>query len=99
MEAWNRNSTAYLCLQENLTFLPPLFLFDCRLTGKIIKCINVGSYNYLGFAENVGPCHDAAEETTKTLGVTTCSPRLELGKITLVFSSKDGNDAIRLTYK
>lgn len=59
----------------------------------------MGSYNYLGFAENVGPCHDAAEETTKTLGVTTCSPRLELGKITSVFCSKDGNDGKKLFYK
>lgn len=52
-----------------------------RLTGKTLKCINAGSYNYLGFAENHGPCHDAAEVTTKEVGITTSSPRLELGKL------------------
>ncbi|KAK2553864.1 Serine palmitoyltransferase 2 [Acropora cervicornis] len=27
-----------------------------RLTGNTTKALNLGSYNYLGFAENVGPC-------------------------------------------
>ncbi|KAL7642761.1 UNVERIFIED_CONTAM: hypothetical protein RMT77_006049 [Armadillidium vulgare] len=50
-------------------------------TGRKMNCLNVGSYNYLGFAENVGPCHDTSAETTKTLGMMTSSSRLELGSM------------------
>ncbi|XP_042871408.1 serine palmitoyltransferase 2-like isoform X1 [Penaeus japonicus] len=81
-DCWNRTICsvpgAIIDLMERTT---PDYGWTMKLTGKIIKCINVGSYNYLGFAENVGPCHDAAEETTKALGVTICSPRLELGNM------------------
>lgn len=53
--------------------------FD-RLTGKILRVMNMGSYNYLGFADNFGPCIDASEEATKTYGLGVCSTRHELGK-------------------
>lgn len=55
------------------------FFID-RLTGKILHAMNMGSYNYLGFAENVGPCADASEEATKTYGLGVCSTRHEIGK-------------------
>lgn len=42
--------------------------------------INMGSYNYLGFAENVGACADAAIESTKKYGVGVGSTRCELGE-------------------
>lgn len=44
------------------------------------EVINMGSYNYLGFAENVGACADAAIESTKKYGVGVGSTRCELGK-------------------
>ena len=44
--------------------------------------MNFGSYNYLGFAESVGPCADLAEEATKEYGVAVGSTRRELGKLT-----------------
>lgn len=50
-----------------------------ELTGTTSTAINMGSYNYLGFAENVGPCIDADEEKIKSHGIGTCSSRLELG--------------------
>ncbi|XP_071520281.1 serine palmitoyltransferase 2 [Panulirus ornatus] len=79
-DCWNRTISsvpgAEIDLMERYT---PDHGWTMKLTGKIIKCINVGSYNYLGFAENKGPCHDRSEETTKEVGITTCSPRLELG--------------------
>lgn len=31
-----------------------------ELTGRKIEALNLGSYNYLGFAQNKGPCTDAA---------------------------------------
>lgn len=61
----------------------PDYGWTMNLTGKIIKCINVGSYNYLGYAENKGACHDEAEETTKNIGVTTGSPRNEMGSLAI----------------
>lgn len=41
--------------------------------------INMGSYNYLGFAENTGFCADAAAEVTLKYGVGVCSTRQEMG--------------------
>lgn len=42
--------------------------------------INMGSYNYLGFAENVGACADAAVDVTKKYGSGVGSTRCEIGK-------------------
>ncbi|KAB7495509.1 Serine palmitoyltransferase 2 [Armadillidium nasatum] len=53
-------------------------------TGRKMNCLNVGSYNYLGFAENVGPCYETSAETTKTLGMMTSSSRLELGSMRIL---------------
>ncbi|XP_077302730.1 serine palmitoyltransferase long chain base subunit [Arctopsyche grandis] len=50
-----------------------------RYTGSETKCINLGSYNYLGFAEATGVCADDAEESIKKYGLTLASPRAELG--------------------
>ena len=41
--------------------------------------INLGSYNYLGFAENTGPCADSAAEVTMKYGVGVASTRQETG--------------------
>lgn len=48
-------------------------------TGTTSKCLNMGSYNYLGFAENQGKCTDSVKETIRTNSIATCSPRQELG--------------------
>ncbi|XP_045620042.2 serine palmitoyltransferase 2 isoform X1 [Procambarus clarkii] len=81
-DCWNRTICsvpgAEIDLMERYT---PDYGWTMKMTGKIIKCINAGSYNYLGFAENKGPCHDAAEQVTKELGFTTCSPCVELGTL------------------
>ncbi|CAF3570072.1 unnamed protein product [Rotaria sp. Silwood1] len=50
-----------------------------RFTGRKIPAINLGSYNYLGFAENRGPCTEQAIRSIERYGVTTCSTRHELG--------------------
>ena len=52
-----------------------------RLTGVKTRMINTGSYNYLGFAENVGPCVEAAEEAVKKHGLACCSSRHEFGEL------------------
>ncbi|XP_076834414.1 serine palmitoyltransferase 2 isoform X2 [Brachyhypopomus gauderio] len=51
-------------------------------TGRAVKdVINMGSYNYLGFAENTGPCTDAVAEVTQEYGVGVCSTRREMGNL------------------
>ena len=50
-----------------------------RFTGTETRCINLGSYNYLGFAESTGSCAEESIETLKNLGCASCSTRLELG--------------------
>lgn len=48
-------------------------------TGKMKKLLNMGSYNYLGFAENTGICADEANRIIKEHGVAMSSNRNELG--------------------
>lgn len=48
-------------------------------TGNTSTAINMGSYNYLGFAENTGPRIDAAQEKIQKYGLGICSTRRELG--------------------
>ncbi|CAF1058468.1 unnamed protein product, partial [Brachionus calyciflorus] len=50
-------------------------------TGRKIKALNLGSYNYLGFAENNGPSSKYAIQGIKDSGVATCSSRIELGTL------------------
>lgn len=54
-----------------------------RLTGKITENLNFASYNYLGFAQNTGPCADAVEQTLRNYGMTSCSSRAEAGSVDL----------------
>ncbi|KAI9175806.1 serine palmitoyltransferase component [Blastocladiella emersonii ATCC 22665] len=49
------------------------------LTGKTKKCLNLSSYNYLGFAQAEGPCADAVAAAVQKYGVTWASPRNEAG--------------------
>ena len=59
--------------------IPIFFNFD-RFTGTKTQCINLGSYNYLGFAEASGKCADESIKTLRKFGCASCSTRLELGK-------------------
>ncbi|CAD1478089.1 unnamed protein product [Heterotrigona itama] len=52
-----------------------------QFTGTTSECINLGSYNYLGFAEANGKCADQSIETLKKFGCAGCSSRLELGNM------------------
>lgn len=57
------------------------FNWSFYFTGRKIKALNMGSYNYLGFAENNGPCSRAAIESVRDYGVASCSSRQELGTL------------------
>jgi len=56
----------------------------CRHTGRSIHAVNMGSYNYLGFANTSGPCADESAKATCNYGLGTCSSRHELGLPTLI---------------
>jgi len=48
-------------------------------SGKKIPCLNLGSYNYLGFSENSGPCTDHVIETIRKYGPSTTSSTNDYG--------------------
>lgn len=50
-----------------------------RFTGSKTEVINVGSYNYLGFAENAGRCAENALATLDEQGLSVCSTVAEFG--------------------
>lgn len=54
---------------------------SCRLTGKSGEKLNFASYNYLGFAQNTGPCANEVEHTVKKYGITSASSRSEAGTL------------------
>ncbi|CAN8008870.1 unnamed protein product [Ixodes pacificus] len=53
------------------------------MPGTVTKAINMGSYNYLGFAENSGPVVDEVEKSIRRYGSGTCSSRHELGTLAI----------------
>ena len=79
-DAWNRPIAsvpgAYFQLMERTT---DDYGWSFKMTGETKRYLNLGSYNYLGFAESEGPCADASIGATETYGVSCCSPRSELG--------------------
>ncbi|KAF5301442.1 hypothetical protein FQA39_LY02171 [Lamprigera yunnana] len=50
-----------------------------RCTDKESKCINLGSYNYLGFAENRGPCTEYAIQAIYKYGISSGASPLNYG--------------------
>lgn len=52
-----------------------------KRSGKNIRALNLGSYNYLGFAENNGQCAHASIEAIREYGVANLTPRQELGTL------------------
>jgi serine palmitoyltransferase len=50
-----------------------------RITGKTRQAINMGSYNYLGFAQNCGPIVDSVENIMNKYGVGVTTNRHEMG--------------------
>ncbi|KAG2204342.1 hypothetical protein INT47_009384 [Mucor saturninus] len=83
-DCWNRPITGVAGRQVHLL---ERFSSDnnktFKLTGKITENLNFASYNYLGFAQNTGPCADAVEQTLRNYGMTSCSSRAEAGSVDL----------------
>nr|XP_002127846.3 serine palmitoyltransferase 2 [Ciona intestinalis] len=53
-----------------------------KFTGKVLDgIVNLGSYNYLGFAENSGVCAEASIKAIQQYGNGVCSSRCEVGNL------------------
>lgn len=52
---------------------------DLKLLGTSTQCLNLGSYNYLGFAASDVYCTPRVQETLQEWGVSTCSSRVDAG--------------------
>lgn len=52
-----------------------------KVKDESFECINMGSYNYLGFSSNIGPTVDSVENIIKEYGIGICSSRHELGTL------------------
>jgi len=50
-----------------------------RIENQKKECINLASYNYLGFAESSGPPTESAIEAVRQKGLAYCSPTGEMG--------------------
>lgn len=57
----------------------PNWWYKYNYTGKSFDCINMSSYNYLGFAETHGPCSDASISAVDCASYSSSSPVNELG--------------------
>jgi len=83
-DCWNRPICsvpgAELVLKDRITHDDG---WTFQFTGTKTKCLNMGSYNYLGFAECEGPCATAAQKATEELSLGACSPRQELGTMAI----------------
>lgn len=80
-DCWNRPICSCpadtVVLKDRIT---PDFGWSFEFTGTETKCLNLGSYNYLGFAQNKGPCAEDSIESIHKYGLAISSPRRELGK-------------------
>ena len=56
-----------------------IYILHYSNTGTTTNCLNLGSYNYLGFAQTTGPCADAAIEAIYDYGVGSNSARRDYG--------------------
>ncbi|KAI7856996.1 pyridoxal phosphate-dependent transferase [Circinella umbellata] len=55
-----------------------------KLTGAKTRCLNLASYNYLGFSDNKGTCADNVEKATAQYGLASTSVRAEAGSTHLL---------------
>ncbi|EDW51838.1 serine palmitoyltransferase 2 [Drosophila sechellia] len=79
-DCWNRPICSVpgdeLTLKDRVT---DDYGWSFKFTGTETRCLNLGSYNYLGFAAATGQCADDSEESVRNSGLAYCSSRCELG--------------------
>ncbi|KAK9480085.1 pyridoxal phosphate-dependent transferase [Lipomyces japonicus] len=60
-----------------------------KFTGTTTDCLNLSSYNYLGFAQSEGQCADAADDILKRYGTSSCGSRSEGGTTDLHIETEE----------
>jgi len=82
---WGENTEKVTLFIIRWWFFWGIFLINCyncvlsRRTSKVTRCLNLGSYNYLGFAAADEYCTPRVIETLKRFSPSTCSPRVDGG--------------------
>jgi serine palmitoyltransferase len=83
-DCWNRPISgvpgAWFDVLER-KFVSEVWKRDQVLLGTKKKCLNLASYNYLGFASNEGPILEKVVKTVHKYGVSSVSSRMDLGTI------------------
>ncbi|XP_067623154.1 serine palmitoyltransferase 2 [Eurosta solidaginis] len=79
-DCWNRPICsvpgAEVTLKDRVTID---YGWSFQFTGTETRCLNLGSYNYLGFADSKGPCAEQAEKIAREMGLAMTSTRVEFG--------------------
>uniref|UniRef100_A0A183CRG0 Methyltranfer_dom domain-containing protein n=1 Tax=Globodera pallida TaxID=36090 RepID=A0A183CRG0_GLOPA len=60
------------------------YCWTFKFPGTQTEVINVSSYNYLGFAQNEGPCAETSAKAIEISGLSTCGSALEVGGSVLI---------------
>lgn len=78
-----------------------------KYSGEIKECLNLSSYNYLGFAQSSGICTDGAVESLSSHGISSGGPRTQIGttdlhleceKVTAQFVGKEKSLVFSMGY-
>ena len=82
-DCWNRPITGEASSRINVCVRKRAGRGDAaplQMTGETQRCLNLGSYNYLGFGGVDERCTPAVDRTLREHGVSGCSSRLECGE-------------------
>ncbi|KXS14286.1 PLP-dependent transferase [Gonapodya prolifera JEL478] len=72
----------YYCNHD--LFNPPLMGIAGRtFTNTCLECLNLSSYNYLGFADSQGPCTDAVKDCIQRHGMGIVTSQLDAGSLAI----------------
>lgn len=82
-DCWNRPvtsaATSRVCVNDRIS----INYCDDFADGPIRDCLNLGSYNYLGFSGTSGKCLDDVLASFDKFGISTCSPSCDFGYTSL----------------
>lgn len=81
---WSPHSRPHLAGRRVPHDQPSVDQLDSRLTGRVFKCLNLGSYNYLGYAEVPGGVHESVRSAVRDWGVASCDVSSSLGRSSIV---------------
>ncbi len=71
--------------------LPALRCRPLQLTGEVKRCLNLGSYNYLGFAAADDYCTPRVLDSLRDLGWSSCGSRGVAGALRTAMQRMHGN--------